>query len=270
MNRLAFLCLFLIMGGTFKGEVYGAPKSSPPKTAAVERALDRASAGDLKPMQTLLDHGLSPRTHLNGSPLLHFTAAFRGEKFARLLLGRGARLDDRDADQNDALCIAAMLGNAPVARLLLAQGADANSHNKDGDTPLHLAALVGAITAPTGNGSDIARVLIASHALVNSRNNRGETPLHLAMGAQNFALAKVLLQAGADPNTRDKSGATPSQIGETWETMVLVSITSDKRKPTTAESVALREWQGIKPLLESQNTAAIRGKTGSNASKNER
>ncbi|BCM93148.1 hypothetical protein IAD21_05036 [Abditibacteriota bacterium] len=249
MIRTAFLFFAVATGCSLSGVAQGAPVKAASKTAALERALDRANKGNLKPMHALLDRGLSPRMHLQGSPLLHFAATVHGPELARLLLARGARLDDRDADQNDALCIAALLGNAPVARVLLAAGADANSHNKDGDTPLHLATLVNAQAISSSGSADIARVLIAGHAQVNSRNKGGETPLHLAIGGQNFAIAKVLLQAGANPNARDKAGVTPTEVGKTWETMVLVATTSGKRKLTPSELADLKGWQSIKPLL---------------------
>ena len=62
-----------------------------------------------------------------------------GVRTTRLLLARGARLDDADDRGRTALMTAAELGHADIGRLLLQAGARADLKDKDGNTAAALA-----------------------------------------------------------------------------------------------------------------------------------
>ena len=123
----------------------------------------------------------------------------------------------------DAARVSRLLAEAPLlAKQPLALGATRENPSQfyfesithyayAGDTALHVAAAAYAVV--------IANSLLAQGAHVSARNRRGAEPLHYACdgvpgspawdpGAQ-YAVVKLLLEAGANPNAEDKSGVCP-------------------------------------------------------------
>jgi len=88
-----------------------------------------------------------------------------------------------------------------------------NAGDKYGETPLHEVASGGCALAGRGYvdaaHAAIAKLLIERGADVNARNSDRETPLHLASSACRAAIAKLLVDNGADANARDENGETP-------------------------------------------------------------
>lgn len=78
-----------------------------------------------------------------------------------------------------------------------------NEYSADGFTPLGLACYFG--------HEEIARFLVLKGANVNlpSENGFNAFPLHAATSNNHYNLAKMLLEAGAQPNVCQKSGVTP-------------------------------------------------------------
>ena len=112
---------------------------------------------------------------------------------------------------------AAGVGRADRLRELLdGDPSLANAWAKDGFQPLGLASFFGHVEA--------ARLLVERGAEVNSasRNDMKVMPLHSAAATgdpdSRYELAKVLLEAGADPNARQQDAFTPlmeaDQLGD--------------------------------------------------------
>jgi hypothetical protein len=109
---------------------------------------------------------------------------------------------DKHASGHTPLSYAAYVGNPSAVALLLNAGADV-----DGDltvqygnkhTPLQHAVVSGEVA--------IAEMLIRSGAKVNAAGRYYKTALHIAEDA---AMAKLLLDAGADPSCGDEMNRTP-------------------------------------------------------------
>ncbi|HEU5278672.1 MAG TPA: hypothetical protein VFU26_07200 [Gaiellaceae bacterium] len=111
---------------------------------------------------------------------------------------------ERDLDVFEA----AALGRVDRLRQLLdADSSLANAWAQDGFQPLGLASFFGNL--------DAARLLVERGAEVNSasHNEMKVMPLHSAAAAQDpdlrYAIAKVLLEGGADPNALQQDQYTP-------------------------------------------------------------
>ena len=95
------------------------------------------------------------------------------------------------------LHVAARRGDLAAIRDLLARGANPDARMADGSTPLHIAALVGK--------EEVVEALCRAGATVDARDDEGLTPLAMA---QDAAVARRLIEHGADVNTRLRSGQT--------------------------------------------------------------
>ncbi len=96
---------------------------------------------------------------------------------------------------------AAERGDLEAIRELLRQGADVNTAQSDGMTALHWAAV--------HDDADLARTLLYAGATVRATTRLGGyAPLHLASRGGSVAVARLILEAGADPDLFTKTGVT--------------------------------------------------------------
>ena len=170
--------------------------------------------GNIAMMELFVSHGAKVnQTNRNNEQALQL-AAWKGHLDAvKWLLAHGATLN-REPMQWGALHYAVFAGYPDIAQFLIAQGADVNARIPNGSTVLMMAAREG--------HEDLARMLVGAGADVRLVNEKGESALTWAMRHQRFKIAQMVTTptefakaAQAPPESFGKpvrSVAAPSQI----------------------------------------------------------
>lgn len=201
-----------------------------------DRLFSAIESGDVATVGALLDEEpalVDARRATGESAVLH--AVYRMQSGVRdLLLARGVTLGlheaaaageeralalaDADPAQVNALSpdgfaplhLACFFGHPALVDGLLARGADANavSRNAMAVRPLHSAAAHGGADARL----TISRALLAGGADARPAQHGGWTPLHQAAATGDAALARLLLDHGADPAARSDDGKLPADM----------------------------------------------------------
>jgi ankyrin repeat protein len=145
-------------------------------------------------------------------------AAYYGDAVAvRFLLNHGADVNALDGEGNAAIHWAAADAEPTILQLLLENGARVDIPNEYGDTPLMRAGLSGSrrgaellisygaeldlhTACAIGDLEFVARMLKADPAATGSRGSGARTPLACAALANQLAVARYLLEQGADAN----------------------------------------------------------------------
>lgn len=143
------------------------------------------------------------------------------------------------------LARAAYSGDLPEVRRLISAGANPNDYDASSQTPLHWAARGGHQLGPHHcGGEDAARTAVIEELLnlgadINALDRRaplpgassGWTPLHVALHHEQFAIAALLLQRGADARIRSHQGISALMMAEAEgaPTDLLVSIVAKGR-----------------------------------------
>jgi len=133
-------------------------------------------------------------------------AAFNGAAdLAGLLLARGAKPDTIDETGNGVIAYAAARGAEPIVAMLLDAGVDPNARYR-----ADLTALMWAAGHPDNTSADAAlrtvELLLSRGAEVELVDDRGRDALMIAAELGHAAIARALLDAGADRTLRDKTG----------------------------------------------------------------
>lgn len=181
---------------------------------------------------------MTASTGMAEADLLAAAEGGRGADVARLIAS-GADLDARDIQGRTALLLAVAGNHVEVARALLAAGASPNAQAANRDTPWLLAGALGrseivAAMLPLkpdltirnrygGNALipacerahvDTVKLLLGSGIDLDHVNDLGWTCLLEIVilgdgGPRHQAVARLVLEAGANPNLADKDGVTP-------------------------------------------------------------
>ncbi len=141
-------------------------------------------------------------------PLDLYEAATAGrvERARELLDAHPSQVNAHSRDGFFPLALAAFFGRGEVAELLLERGADVHQAARN---EMRVTALHAAVAS---GQLAIARSLLERGAQVNARQQQGWTPLHGAVGEGRLELAELLLAHGADLNARNDEGKTPLAV----------------------------------------------------------
>ncbi|MDH5757569.1 MAG: ankyrin repeat domain-containing protein, partial [Nitrospinota bacterium] len=118
----------------------------------------------------------------------------------RLLLSKGARVNEMDSNDSTALMRAVNSDSADVALLLIEKGARLEVKDNMGQAPLHLAAYMGKL--------EMVALLIENNAVIDYKTMFGKTPLMFAAERNFLDVVKLLLKKGAKINSKDDRGNT--------------------------------------------------------------
>jgi ankyrin repeat protein len=190
-------------------------------------------AGDVDGLRTLLqdDPEAEARRDEQGlSPLMR--ATYRGNReiarllrpldaWDRLVAGEGEGLPSPDARSPDGFTPLhlAVFGRNPVAaKALIEAGADL-----DAISSATFAQVTPLGTAAAFGVDDLARLLLDAGADPNATGDHGSTPLHAAATNGNGPLAELLLTHGARRDARNAKGRTPADLAANDETRALLN-----------------------------------------------
>ena len=172
----------------------GTLAQQPPADDRFYRAI---RADDLTALRALVaERGANGRSTSGLTPLL-MAAAFGSPAAVKLLVDAGAAIDATGAADLTALHLA--VNDETIVRLLIERGANVNAKSVRGRTPLLMAA--------SANGTaNVVKLLLAKGADVNTADGIGLTPLIGAAAVGNSAVAKLLLERGADVRATAQDG----------------------------------------------------------------
>lgn len=171
------------------------------------------------------------------------------EDIARRLVEKGARLDVFEAcclgnlnrvkslveerptivhsyshDGFTPLHLAAFFGQPNVTEYLISKGADVNAISKNATFAEHNTPLDTTIASTSPNAIGVAKLLLEAGADPNARSHGDIAPLHEAVAQSDSGMVELLLAHGADVNVRKKDGTTPLTIAESKDNRGLADL----------------------------------------------
>jgi ankyrin repeat protein len=223
--------------------------------------LAAANDGSSTTVRLLLDH----RAKVEAQTLV---AAASANDLAsiRLLIEKGAAVNEKDDLGRTPLMHAAGNGNLKAVELLLSKGADVNAISADKaetvkNGPIALGNLTALMLAVPAGGPEVVKALLDAGANVNAEDVRHMTPLMLAVATDRAdpRTVRLLLQRGADIGKKDRTGLTaagwakqynssailrefglPRQKAQEARVIIPTSVLGKlDPKPATARSIAL-------------------------------
>lgn len=235
--------------------------------------LKTLNSDDVRMAKTLLQLGADPNVRYSGESLLKRAIRHEKPEFVKLLLAKGAHIDDPRQRGETALQLAMSKDDLQYTRMLISAGANINQAGQYGRTPLIQAVeqvrpeLVQLLLASgaKANTTDqnvqsalhiatrkadtrLMSLLLGSGANANIRNRSKQTPLHIAVGNKNEKIVQLLLQRHANINLADASGETPLHLAVLNQNLPITrQLLNAGAQPNTTDR------GGSTPLLDALN-----------------
>jgi len=138
-------------------------------------------------------------------------------KAVALFIDAGFSPDTRDKHGVPLLCLATRSKHLAVAELLLDRGASLDMQSEDrGYSPLMDAAQSGA--------AELAKLFLGRGASPNLASKDAQTALIVAVGRNDPAISKLLLEKGADPDHVDKLGLSARKYAALFKNPEILSL----------------------------------------------
>lgn len=181
-----------------------------PGVLVLDDAIAALRRGDLERVSELAEHPEYQRDRAAWVGLLAMMAASDDPRILQFALTRIAADPGLAQERHGGslLRMAAGAGCLAMVELLLRLGVDPNAVDRGGHPPLYFVGNA----CRRESGPAVVRALVAAGANVNRQDRvKRCTPLHMAARRGNLAVAKAMLECGADPGIGDIAGVTPLQ-----------------------------------------------------------
>ncbi|WP_404298882.1 ankyrin repeat domain-containing protein [Alicycliphilus denitrificans] len=205
-----------------------APLSGPAQAGSYEDFFKAIELDNDATISALLKRGFDPNARdPKGQPAL--IVALRGDSrkaAAALIAAKGLKVEERNANDESALMLAALRGNLEAARALIARDADVN---KTGWAPLHYAA-----SGTTQEARPMVALLLEENAYIDAASPNGTTPLMMAVRYGQADVARLLVEEGADPQLKNELGLTALDFARQANRADMVELVSQavrRRQP---------------------------------------
>jgi ankyrin repeat protein len=176
----------------------------------MDDAIAALRRGDLERVSELAEHPEYQRDRAAWVGLLGKMAATDDPRIVEYAMARISADPGLAQERHGGslLRIAAGHGCLAIVELVLRLGVDPNSVDRYGHPPLYFVGNA----CRRESGQAVVRALVGAGAKVNQQDRiKRCTPLHMAARRGNVAVARAMLECGADPGIRDIAGVTPLQ-----------------------------------------------------------
>ena len=186
--------------------VWGMAACVPAVAGSYEDFFVAIQRDDAATITTLLQRGFDPNTRdpRGQVGLMLALKADTLKAFDALMQARNLRVEERNAQDESPLMMAALRGHLEAVRALIARDADVN---KPGWTPLHYAA-----TGTQPQQPAIIALLLENYAFIDAASPNGTTPLMMAVHYGTSESVQLLLKEGADPSLRNQLGLSAADF----------------------------------------------------------
>ena len=181
----------------------------PAKSGRLSPLAGAATYGNIEACGLLLEEGalINPDVNQSSSSPLHQACHSDDVATAQYLLAAGADVNLQNCYKTTPLMYGVKYGSPALVALLLSYKPDLSVLSFISSAAIHWAVW-------RYNKTDCLELVLEAGADPNHPLTDGSTPLHCAALSELPAVAKCLLQYGADPERRNEEWKTPLQVAE--------------------------------------------------------